>query len=278
MLIDSFLYYNEREVFFLRMNYLNDYVDKFIIVETDTTFSCLDHAPQFDRVYKLLPENIKKKIIYHYLKIDRTQFQPGQEHFKDNSRYVEREMRNQLARMIRAESQDAWIMMSDLDEFWDTRVLDQAKQLVEQHGKMFFATDNRTSFIDWRMNYDRWPGTKFTTVDIMPDPIQDFYMSKKKTWDHYNNVYLEAGWHFTLMGNTKTKRQHIEGLREGPGWVDKLQKTSHQIARGMSMGHYNSVVKKGAMRASKIGVDDLDPRIVDLARKYPVLWSGDINP
>lgn len=277
-MIDSFLYFNEQELFLLRMQYLNDYVDKFVIVETDTTFSCLDHPAQFDRVYEKLPKDIKKKIVYQYLRIDRSQFVPGEEHFKDNSRYVEREMRNQLAKMIKEESQDDWIMMSDLDEFWDPRVLDQAKSLVDQHGKMFFATDMRSAYIDWRMDYGRWPGTKFTRVDILPDHIQQFYMSKKKTWGSYNNVYLEAGWHFTMMGDSTMKKEHIESLREGPGWVHKLQKSSEDIAKGMMQGQYNKVVKKGAMRATKVGVQDIDPRLVNLARVYPVLWSGDVNP
>lgn len=277
-MIDSFLYYNEQELFFLRMQYLNNYVDKFIIVETDTTFSCLDHPAQFDQVFDKLPDDIKRKIVYHYLKIDRSQFQAGHEHFKDNSRYVEREMRNQLARMIRAESQDDWIMMSDLDEIWDPRVLNEAKQLVDQHGKMFFATDMRTAYIDWQMDYGRWPGTRFTRVDILPDPIQQFYMSKKKTWGSFNQVYLEAGWHLTMMGDSAMKQAHIESLREGPGWVDKLKLSSNQIANGMTEGRYNTVVKKGAMRAKKIGVSGLDPALVQIAKQYPVLWSGGINP
>lgn len=277
-MIDSFLYYNEQEIFFLRLQYLNAHVDKFVIVETDTTFSCQEHPAQFDLVYRQLPPDIKNKIVYHYLTIDKSQFLPDQEHYKDNSRYVEREMRNQLARMIRAESQNDWIMMSDLDEFWDARYLDQAKQLVDQHGKMFFAQDNRTAFIDWRMDYDRWPGSRFTRVDIMPDPIQKFYMQKKKTWGNFNNVYLEAGWHFTLMGDAKMKAAHIESLREGPGWIDKLKKSSDEIAQGMLSGNYNSVVKKGAMRATKVGVADLDPALVSLARQYPVLWSGNLTP
>lgn len=277
-MIDSFLYYNEQELFFLRMKYLNDYVDKFVIVETDTTFSCLDHTAQFDQVYSQLPEDIKRKVVYHYLRIDRSQFQDGEEHYKDNSRYVEREMRNQLARMIRAESQNDWIMMSDLDEIWDTRVLDEAKKLVDQHGKMFFAQEIRSGFIDWRMHYDRWPGTRFTRVDMMPDPIQQFYMSKKKTWGSYNNIYLNAGWHLTLMGDPDMKQAHIDSLREGPGWVNKLKMSSKEIAEGMVSGRYNKVVKKGAMRADKIGVDGIDPRLLGIAKDHPVLWSGKLNP
>jgi hypothetical protein len=277
-MIDSFLYYNETDLFLLRTQYLNRYVDKFVIVETDTTFSCQTHAAQFDAVYQQLPQEIKNKIVYHYLKIDKSQFLPGEVHYKDNSRYVEREMRNQLARMIRAESQDDWIMMSDLDEIWDVRRLDEAKALVDQHSKMFWAQDNRTAFIDWRMDYDRWPGTRFTRVDIMPDPIQKFYMQKKKTWGNFNNVYLKAGWHLTMMGDAQMKAAHIDSLREGPGWGDKLKKSSNEIAQGMMSGHYNKVVKKGAMRATKVGVEDLDPALISIAQQFPVLWSGALTP
>ena len=277
-MIDSFLYYNEQDVFFLRVQYLNKFVDKFVIVETDTTFSCQPHAAQFDAVYKQLPSDIQKKIVYHYLEIDKSQFLPGEEHYKDNSRYVEREMRHQKARMIRAESNDDWVMVSDLDEIWDVRRLDEAKALVDQHGKMFFAQDNRTAFIDWRMDYDRWPGTRFTRVDIMPDPIQGLYMSKKKTWGAFNNVYIEAGWHFTIMGDAQMKAAHIDSLREGPGWTDKLKKSSNEIAQDMFAGEYNKVVKKGAMRATKVGVEDLDPALISIAQQFPVLWSGDLRP
>jgi hypothetical protein len=128
------------------------------------------------------------------------------------------------------------------------------------------------------MDYDRWPGTRFTRVDIMPDPIQKLYMSKKKTWGAFNNVYLEAGWHLTLMGNAKMKAAHIDSLREGPGWTDKLKKSSSEIAQGMLSGHYNTVIKKGGMRATKIGVNDLDPDLVVLAKKFPDLWSNDLTP
>lgn len=277
-MIDSFLYYNETDVFFLRTEYLNPYVDKFVIVETDTTFSVQPHLAQFDQVYSQLPQEIKNKIVYHYLEIDKSQFLEGEEHYKDNSRYIEREMRNCLARTIKSLGVDDYMMMSDLDEIPDARCLEDAKRLVDRYGKMFFAHDFRTAYIDWQMDYGRWPGTKMCRVSNMPDPIQELYMSKKKTWGAYGPSLLEAGWHLTMMGDASMKQAHIDSLREGPGWVGKLNKSSQQIAESMTQGQYNSVVKKGAMRAKKVGVADLDPEFVKLAQKYPVLWSGSNNP
>lgn len=277
-MIDSFLYFNETDLFFLRVKYLNDHVRKFVVVETDTTFSCLPHAAQFDRVYAQLPDDIKSKIVYHYLKIDHDQFEPGEENFKNNSRHVEREMRDALARIIREVGQDEYMMMSDLDEFPDVRQLPAAKKLVDQHGKIFWAQQVRTAFIDWQMLIGPWPGTKMCRVSTMPDPIQDLYMSKNKTWGTYGEARIDAGWHLTMMGDVNMKQQQISAKREAPGWEQKLNKSSQEIAKGMTSGSYNQVVKKGKMRAEKVGVGSLDPALAQLARSYDALWSGNLLP
>jgi hypothetical protein len=81
-----------------------------------------------------------------------------------------------------------------------------------------------------------------------------------------------------MMGDTATKQQHIESLREGPGWQHKQGKTSAEIAQGMTSGSYNSVVKKGKNRVTKIGTTGLDSRLVSYAKKYPALWSGKLGP
>jgi hypothetical protein len=256
-------------------------VDKFVIVETDTTFSLKHHAAQFDRVYNQLPASLKNKIVYHYLEIDKSQISsPDPDVFKDQSRYVERMMRQTVAQLIHNISDTDYVMLSDLDEFWDPRYLDQCKQLVDRHGSMFWAQDLRSAYIDWKMDYgqNRWPGTKSTKLDILPEPMNEMYCSKNKTWGKFGESKLEAGYHFTMMGNTNTKKEHIEALREGPGWQHKLNKTSTEIAQGMTTGSYNSVVKKGKMKVNKVGVADIDSRLVELAKKYPDLWSGETQP
>ena len=278
-MIDSFLYYNETDLLFLRLNYLDAYVDKFVIVEIDTTFSLKPHAAQFDRVYQQLPDSIKNKIVYYYLEIDKSQISnPDPKVFKDQSRYVERMARQALARIVHSISTTDYVMLSDLDEFWDPRYLDQCKQLVDKHGSMFWAQDCRTGYIDWQMAYGRWPGTKSTRLDILPEPMNEMYCSKNKTWGKFGIAKLEAGYHFTMMGNINTKQEHIESLREGPGWQHKLNKTSEEIAQGMISGSYNSVVKKGKMKAEKVGTAALDPALVDILKQYSDLWSGDIQP
>jgi hypothetical protein len=283
-MIDSFLYFNEEELFFLRVEYLNPYVEKFVIVETDTTFSLLHHPKTFDKVYNKLPEDIKKKIVYHYLEVDKSFITfRGNNYddpaFKYSSRYVEQQMRNSLASVVKNTASTGWMSMSDLDEIWDTRKLDEAKKIADQYGKVFWAQDTRVAFIDWQPWLGKWPGSKTCRIENMPDPIQILYPSKNKTWGSYGDAKIEAGWHFTTMGNQQMKQEQIAAKRESPSWRIKLNKTYEQLSSAMFRNEYNTIVKKSKMKANKIPEEkDLDPRLYSIAKKYPCLWSGKIRP
>ena len=70
MLIDSFLFFNETELVELRIKYLNNIVDYFVIVEADITHQGKKKDWNFT---KILENNLKEfsgKIQYHQLNID----------------------------------------------------------------------------------------------------------------------------------------------------------------------------------------------------------------
>lgn len=283
-MIDSFAYFNEQDIFFLRLEYLSPYVDKFIIVELDTTFSLLPHEKMFDRVYKKLPIDIKNKIIYEFIEVDKTAIKydgvAGSADYKNKSRLIDNIMRNKKLELIKTVSHNDYMMMSDIDEFWDPRKLNDAKKLIDMHGRMCWKQDFRSGFIDWRSVSEWWPGTKGSTVDQCPiDVCRDFYISKPKCWGYYAESMLEGGWHFTMMGGEETKSNQISAKREAPGWFDKLKLTPDQISKGMMLGNYNNVLKKSKMKVNKISEDsNLDPQLYSISKKYKSLWSRGINP
>lgn len=283
-MIDSFAYFNEQDIFFLRMEYLSPHVDKFVIVELDTTFSLLPHEKMFDRAYKKLPDNIKKKIIYEFIEVDKDSIvytgDPGDIDYKNKSRLIDNIMREKKAELIKSTSSTDYLMMSDIDEFWDPRKIKEAKKLIDQHGTMCWKQDFRSAFIDWRNVIGWWPGTKGARVDTLPENIcANFYISKSKSFGHYENRMVDGGWHFTMMGDQQTKTEQISAKRETPGWEKKLNLSSAEIAEGMLDNNYNSVVKKGKMRCVKIDErENLDPDLYSLAKKYKKLWSGKLKP
>ena len=284
-MIDSFAYFNEQDILFLRLDYLAPHVDKFVIVELDTTFSLYPHRKMFGKVYKKLPNEIKSKIVYEFIEVDKNLIQytgeVGSIDYKNKSRSIDHIMRNTKMELVKSISKDDYFMMSDIDEIWNPNQVVQAKQLIDNYGKMCWEQDMRSGFIDWKSHIESWFGTKGSTVDAIDqtNAVAELYVPKGKSKAFYENKILKGGWHFTLMGDVQTKTQQIIAKREGPGWERKLQMPSNEISNKIFENKYNSIVKKKAMRVNKVQESQgLDPVLYTIAKKYTGLWSKDLSP
>jgi len=287
MIIDTFPYFNETDLFFLRMDYLEPHVDKFVIVELDTTFSLQPHEKMFDKVYSKLPAHIKNKITYEYIELPQHHFEnpgePGSAEWKNKSRIIDVYMRDTKAQLAHSlGTSDDYVFMQDIDEFWEVKKLKRAIKLIDEKGSMGWKQDIRSGFIDWQ-NKDSadWVGTKGTTIGNLPkeNVTADFFVSKSKSARHYSDRLVEGGWHFTLMGDEKAKSQAVAAKRETPGWVDKIGMSPDQIAKNMVSNNYNSVLKKAKMRVTEVKESyGLEPVLYALAKKYDSLWSNDLTP
>ena len=70
MIVDAFTFFNEKELVELRIKYLNDTVDYFLVVEADHTHTGIKKKWNFS---ELLNNNLKEfshKIQYHQMKVD----------------------------------------------------------------------------------------------------------------------------------------------------------------------------------------------------------------
>ena len=275
MLIDSFLFYTEPVLARLRLEYYADLVDRFVIVEADHSFTMQPHAAEFDAVYRDLPADIKKRIVYEYIRIDPEPIRDADG--KSQGRHVERESRQRSHELIKEITSTGVLAMNDVDEFWDRRLLPTALNMIDRAGKMCWRQEYRVCFIDWVGRLQGWPGTKMGRIEHLPPDIMEFYCSKNKSWGVFSEI-LTGGWHLTIMGDESSKARQISAKREGPGWEQKIGKTSAEISGTVFANGWNTVVKKSKMRADKVGVADIDSDLVDLARAYPVLWSGNIRP
>ena len=116
------MYFDENTVLDVRLNYLNKYVDKFVIIEAEYNHKGEKRKPQFD--IKNF-EKFKDKIIYLLIK----QKIPGMYEINDfdsddkkNEKYVmnalkrENFQRNCIADGLSDASDEDWIIISDLDE------------------------------------------------------------------------------------------------------------------------------------------------------------------
>ena len=69
MLIDSFLFFNETELVELRIKYLNNIVDYFVIVEADITHQGKKKDWNFPKILENNLKEFSSKIQYHQLNI-----------------------------------------------------------------------------------------------------------------------------------------------------------------------------------------------------------------
>ena len=70
MIIDAFSFFNEEELAQLRIQYLDQEIDKFVIIEADHTHQGKKKEWNFEKLLNNQLKRFKEKIEYHKLKID----------------------------------------------------------------------------------------------------------------------------------------------------------------------------------------------------------------
>ena len=137
-IFDCFMFYDEEMILDFRLNYLNDYVDKFIIVESSFTHSGKKRDLMFDiKKYS----KFKDKISYIVLNEEPTDLFiiDGKENFDEkNSKYIlnalkrENFQRNYITKGLHEASSEDMIIISDVDEIPDLSklsLLDKKKKI-----------------------------------------------------------------------------------------------------------------------------------------------------
>ena len=117
MIYDCFTYFNEELLLELRLNYLDEIVDKFVIVEANKTFSGNPKKQNFD-INKF--EKFKDKIIYVFLEdLPETDNPWVRESFQRN--YIQEVLKKENAK------DDDIVIVSDVDEIPTVNAIDYYK-------------------------------------------------------------------------------------------------------------------------------------------------------
>jgi len=282
-IIDAFTFLNEVDLVKARLEYLNNIVTDFVIVESNQTWRHQRNTPFFHQVLETLPDEIKNKI--HYVVAE----------WPDNwledadgvqEKWVENGTRElALTEMQKWASPDDWVIMNDLDEFWDPEKWNYAVEQYHAHGQIVWVHENRTCFVDWiTPGIPRWPGSKMAKFKDITT-MDEFYCSKNKALrgqsEGLKTLFhpVEGGWHFTKMGDAETKAKSMGSIREWRTWEPKIGKTPTEAAAAIMTGAgWNTVAKKGKMRAIADGGKGLTPKILKILEKTEIFWSKGIQP
>ena len=198
-LIDCFMYFDEDLVLDIRLNTLNDIVDRFVIVEATT-----DHAGNQKKL-NFNKKNFKKfenKI--HYI-VD--QDLPKQvSFFKKNWRpewHRENAQRNKLEVGYADCSDEDLIMISDIDEIPNPK---RIKDFDSNYNYGCFMQMNFQSKINLlNMDLKSWPGTKICKKRNLKSPqwLRNIKIKKRPFWKFYKpkqpQLIYDGGWHFSFL-------------------------------------------------------------------------------
>jgi beta-1,4-mannosyl-glycoprotein beta-1,4-N-acetylglucosaminyltransferase len=187
MVIDCFPFFNELDVLEIRLNVLNDVVDKFVIVEASKTQSKIDKPFYFEenkhRYSKFLDKIIHIKI---------------EEYPEENGWAMENFQRNCIQRGIEKLNLtiNDIIAISDVDEIWNPAIIKDLDDLLDQHKFLSVDMNYFVFYLNLITVDKKWIGTIFSKFkNLHGYSPQDLRNIK----DHV--IYIKnSGWHLGYQG------------------------------------------------------------------------------
>ena len=208
------MFFDEEMLLDLRLNILDKFVDKFVIVESLYTHSGKEKKLIFD-INKY--SKFKKKINYIVLKdppkeIEQVNNNDSEDEIsrKEILNAIKREnlQRNTIFNVLKDEDKNDWIIISDLDEIPDLTNINFNKiknKIIFFKQKVFYYK------LNLELKTLRWIGSKACKKKNLKSPQwlrnikdkiypkwrADIFFSNKK----YNNIFFieNGGWHFSFV-------------------------------------------------------------------------------
>ncbi len=215
-IFDCFMYYEEDLILDLRLNYLNDFVDEFVIIESSYTHSGKPRKLLFDINNHSKFKDKINYIILDNLPVDLSEIHINDSENKKNSKLImnavkrENLQRNTILSGLKHATADDMIIISDVDEIPNLEV-NNIKNI--KHKIILFKQKYFYYKLNLKLNDYPWYGSRACRKKnlispqwlrnikdrIYPAWRMDTLLSKKK----YQNIKIinNGGWHFS---NIKT--------------------------------------------------------------------------
>jgi len=208
MIYDIITYNGEKELFDIRLNILSNYVDKFVVVEFDETFSGKPKHKRFIQDWHKELSQFTNKIEYAYLrKLDYKRYEAlaeispnvpknGPAHWKQE--FCQKEAIKDI--LFDLEDDDI-VYIGDVDEIWDPTMT------IEGPSKLKLKV--YSYYLNNRSNEEFWG-----TIVAQYKDIKDKCLNHLRTND-LPKTEKEYGWHFTSMGGAeKVKKKLLDSYTE----------------------------------------------------------------
>ena len=248
-IFDCFLYFDEDLLLDIRLNYLDKFVDKFIIIECNYNHKGEVKKPTFKKEkYK----KFENKIEYILLKdqpknIERINVKDTENETSDkyilNAVKRENFQRNYIKNCLSEATSNDWIIISDLDEIPN---LSNVNFKNIKNKFIFFKQDMMYYKFNLKLENCSWVGTKACQMKNLESPqwLRNIKDRSYSWWrldtlfskNKYRNIKFidDGGWHFSYLKTPEEIEKKLKSYlhhREydlNPIGVDKIKKLVEQ--------------------------------------------------
>ena len=256
-LIDCFMYFDEDLVLDIRLNTLNEKVDKFIIAEATK-----NHAGEPKKLNFNINKFPKFKDKINYLIIDDLpldvkSFKKGwhENHARDQFQ------RNALERGYKEFSDQDIIMISDIDEIPDPEKLKEFK--IEKKYACFLQKNFQSKLNLLNISDGDWAGTRICQKKYLRSPqwLRNFKLKRKPFWNIFGNkmqIINNGGWHFSFLKDPQSIKHKIMSYSHQEYNTDEFTNTDlikEKISKGKDL--FNRDIKY-----EKISISDIFPKYI----------------
>ncbi len=248
MIIDAFLFFNEKELVELRIKYLKDTVDYFVVIEANITHQGKKKDWNFPNILKNELKEFSNKIQYHQLNIDPEKIKNEESWIIDNikgddAHRVDNFQRNYIKTACKNFSNEDILIISDVDEIPSKDKLNFIKTcdfkkiapvVFEQH--LFHVDCNFLRLESWR-------GSIITTMQICNVYSPHQLRRARNRISHFT----DAGWSFSSFGGPKKIKEKFEAFAHTEYNKDKFKDINHIMncqKTGADLFHRNVKTKK----------------------------------
>lgn len=228
MIIDTILFYQEYEILEFRLKLLYPYVEKFVIVEADKTFSGLDKPFNYE-LHKQRYAWAEDKIVYFKLHCDisqlnlidkPTKFDPNHDCWQ-----IEYQQRKAIIAACKDFDDDDILIMSDADEIVSPEAI---KWAIENVRRLPAACQQH--FFYYNLKYLReevWCGSIFSSLRTARSLGTQELRNRRSILTRLGN----AGWHLSCFGDAEQITQKIEAFSHQELNVAEFKDASHINSR-----------------------------------------------
>jgi len=272
---DIFLFNGEIDLLEIRLNLLNDYVDYFVICESNQTHSGLQKELYFENNKNLFDKFIDK-IIYNVIdppsqkdldEVINLYNLDGHRTFQQDA-YEKDSIKKILNKLC---FDDDIIIWSDLDEIPNPEVLSQLSSFYNSNEVYNFAQDNFQGYLNWiettgtvtsqtsDFDYEKtpkWIGTKMFSFSI----LKKYTMTQmRRELPQEKNVRIyPGGWHWSTVGSPN-KLSYFERV------MKKIKGASHIELNNQEL--IESIPQRIKDDRSPIGQDNARYRTLDITEE-----------